>query len=300
MSVKRRHSELSVEGTSRSLLLTVLGELVAPAEEPVWTGALLHVLTGLGVSEQTARQTLSRVSQAGWLASEKIGREVRWFATPRLTELLHDINQRVESINAPEERWDGNGIFLNVIVPREKKALRKRLYSALGWAGFGNPMPGLWANPHVDRIDELKAIIEELGLRETSIISIGRLADYGLTAPEIIERAWSLDEVAEQYRLLLNTYGDMEPEPGDDLLFSYLSLVHEWRKFPSIDPQLPQDVLPDWIGRTAADTFVTLRARWEPGMRMRWAEVVQLATPRHLSATDAGGIGGDGFVIAQD
>jgi phenylacetic acid degradation operon negative regulatory protein len=279
-AAKRRQGGFPTEGTARSLLLTVLGELVAPAQEPIWTLSLLYVLTGLGVSEQTARQTLSRVSNAGWLASERVGREVCWSATPLLVEILDDISRRVESINVPEEHWDGNGIFLNVIIPQEKKVLRKRLYNALSWAGFGNPMPGLWANPHVDRFDEVKAIIDELGLRDTTILSIGRLADCGLTAQEIIERSWNLDEVAAQYGQLLKTYQDMDPRPGDDVLLSYLSLVHEWRKFPSIDPQLPRDVLPDWIGRTASNTFVTLRARWEPGMRDRWTEVVGLTAPQ--------------------
>jgi hypothetical protein len=55
--------------------------------------------------------------------------------------------------------------------------VRRRLYSALSWAGFGNAAPGLWANPHVDRMGEVKTVIEELGLRESAIVSIGQLAD---------------------------------------------------------------------------------------------------------------------------
>jgi phenylacetic acid degradation operon negative regulatory protein len=46
--------------------------------------------------------------------------------------------------------------------------VRKRLYTALGWVGFGNPMPGLWTNPHSDRFAEAKVIIEDLGLRATA------------------------------------------------------------------------------------------------------------------------------------
>lgn len=276
----RRPGHAPLEGSARSLLLTVLGELVVPDGQPVWTASLLHVLTGLGVSEQAARQTIARASDKGWLAGERFGRTVRWSARPMVTEILDEITNRVMSLNAAPEHWDGNGIFLNVTVPQEKKTSRKRLYSALGWAGFGSPTPGLWTNPHVDRLDETKEIIEELGLRESSIVSIGRLADAGLTAPEIIARAWNLDDVAARYAKLLATYEGMEPEPGDDVLYSYLALVDEWRKFPAMDPQLPRDVLPDWIGRRAAVTFDTLRARWRPAARERWAEVVRLTAPR--------------------
>ncbi|MDN5856618.1 MAG: PaaX family transcriptional regulator, partial [Actinomycetia bacterium] len=53
-------------GSARSLLLTVLGELVLPAGEPVWTSSLLYVLKGVGVEEQTARQAIARGAAAGW------------------------------------------------------------------------------------------------------------------------------------------------------------------------------------------------------------------------------------------
>jgi phenylacetic acid degradation operon negative regulatory protein len=259
-------------------LATVLGELVVPAGGTVWTASLLYVLTGLGVSEQTARQTIARASDRGWIAGVRVGREVWWSVTSTLTEMLDENIQRVVSLNAAPDVWDGNAIFLNVMVPQERRAVRKRLYSELGWAGFGNPMPGLWTNPHLDRLTETKAIIEDLGLRETTIVSIGRLAETGLTAPEIIARAWNLDHVASRYATLLDTYQHMEPEPGDEVLFGYLALVDEWRKFPAMDPQLPRDVLPDWIGRRAADTFGTLRAKWERAAQERWAEVVHLTT----------------------
>jgi len=266
------------------LLLTILGELVVPGGKAVWTASLLYVLTGLGVSEQAARQAIARAADSGWIVGERFGREVSWSVTPTVTDLLDDITARVVSLYPAPERWDGNGIFLFVNVPQEKRAVRKRLYSALGWAGFGNPAPGLWTCPHVERLDEAKAVIEELGLRDSTITAVGRLADMGLTVPEIIARAWSLDDVAARYAKLLDTYEGLEPEAGDALLFSYLALVDEWRKFPAMDPQLPRDVLPDWIGRRAADTFVTLRAKWEPAMRERWAEIVRLTAPNRCTA----------------
>jgi phenylacetic acid degradation operon negative regulatory protein len=108
---------------------------------------------------------------------------------------------------------------------------------------------------------------------------VGTLAEVGLTDHEIVRKAWNLDDVAARYAKLLDTFEDVEPEPGDDLLFSYLTLVDEWRKFPSMDPQLPKDLLPKWIGRRAAATFVTLRATWKPAALERWQEVVHLTAP---------------------
>jgi phenylacetic acid degradation operon negative regulatory protein len=265
-----------VQGSAPSLLLTLLGELVLPAGQPVWTAVLIYVLTGMAVAEPTARTAIARAAGAGWIDGEKHGRETRWTLSEPGRRLITGITERVVSLTTPAEHWDGNGIFLYVQLPQRMRAVRKRLYSALGWAGFGNPAPGLWTSPHTDRADELGTIIDQLHLREFTIVSIGQLAGMGLTSAEIIARAWNLDEIAARYTQLLNTYETLEPEPGDQQLFSYLSLVDEWRKFPAIDPQLPRDVLPDWIGRRAANTFSKLSQQWGPAARQRWAELTTM------------------------
>jgi phenylacetic acid degradation operon negative regulatory protein len=267
------------ESSARSLLLTVLGELVVPDGEPVWTASLLYALARLGVSEHAARQAISRAAEGGWIESEKLGRDVRWSVTPLAVRIIDEITRRVVSLNTTPEFWDGNCLIIIVSITYEKRSVRKRLYSALSWAGFGNPAPGLWASPHVDRLEETREIIHELGLREMTIAFIGRLADVGLTDHEIVQRAWNPDDVAARYAKLLDNYQGVEPEPGDDLLFRYLALVDEWRKFPAMDPQLPRDLLPDWIGRRAADTFVTLRATWKSAARAHWRDVVDLTAP---------------------
>ncbi|HEY2206274.1 MAG TPA: PaaX family transcriptional regulator C-terminal domain-containing protein [Pseudonocardia sp.] len=268
------------EGSGPSLLLTVLGELVVPAGDPVWTATLLYALAGLGVNRHTARQTIARAADAGWISGEKHGREVRWSVTPTAVEIIDDITGRVRSLNAPAETWDGNCLIINVTITHDKRTARKRLYSALSWAGFGNPAPGLWATPHVERLDEISEVIDQLGLRESTIAVVGTPAGrLGLSSQEIVERAWNLDDVAARYERLLDTFGGQRPEPGDDLLFTHLALVDEWRKFPTMDPQLPQDLLPNWIGRQAADTFVELHSTWQPAARERWREVVELTAP---------------------
>jgi phenylacetic acid degradation operon negative regulatory protein len=260
------------------LLLTVLGELVVPDGQPVWTASLLHVLSGLGVTEQTARQTIARAADSGWLLGQRVGREVCWVVSRAAIELIEEITRRVASLHAVPDHWDGLGVMLHVSVPTRNRAARRSLYNALRWAGFGSPAPGLWVSPHVDREAEVAAVIDELGLRESTMMVIGRLACAGLTEREILARAWDLEEVSARYATLIETYENRRPEPGDEVLLSYLSLVDEWRKFPNIDPQLPRDLPPDWIGGHAADMFRALRARWKPAARERWADIVALTS----------------------
>jgi phenylacetic acid degradation operon negative regulatory protein len=261
------------EASARSVLLTVLGELVLPTRQPVWTASLLYVLEGMGVDEPAARRSIARAAEAGWIRAEKHGRQVRWSLAEPLIEAIGDVTRRVKSLTTPERGWDGRCLMLQIMVPGEAKAARRPLNRQLGWIGFGNPMPGLWISPHVDRLTEVQRLIRDLDLRDTTVAFIGTIEDVGLTDAEIVGRAWDLEEVTARYTRLLNTFTRLKPEPGDEILFSLLALVHEWRELPYMDPQLPNDLLPDWIGRQAVDTLAGLHRLWADAAHERWREI---------------------------
>lgn len=271
-------------GSARSVLLTVLAELVRPATEPVRTAALLHVLTGLDLEENTARQALARGVTAGWITAEKQGRESRWTLTETGVEIIDEISGRVQSLSTLGDVWDGNCLILLVTVPQQQKSVRKRLYSELGWAGFGNPMPGLWASPHLDRENEVTKLISDLGLRGSTIAFVGTTLSVGLSDAEMVRRAWDLDDASARYKKLIATFENLAPKPGDDILFAYITLVHELRQFPYMDPQLPKDLLPNWIGRSATDLFVSLRDKWAHAAHERWREIVERSSAGSTAA----------------
>jgi len=276
---------ISLAGSARDLLLTVFGELVGRDGEPVWTAALLHVLTGLGLEEQTARQAIARGAGAGWITGEKRGREVRWSLTDAGADLIEDIRSRAESLGSLADVWDGNCLILMVSVPQHQKAVRKRLYSALRWAGFGNPMPGCWASPHPDRATEVERVIRDLGLEDSAIGFVGQTWTVGLSDREIVRRAYDLDDVAVRYEKALATFQNLEPQAGDEVLFTYLALIHEWQEFPYMDPQMPKDLIPDWIGRQAIEVFVSLQEKWAPAAHERWSEIAGTPRPAARTAT---------------
>ena len=266
-------------GSARSLLLTMLSELTLPLNEPTWTSSLLYVLTGLGLEEQTARQAIARAADAGLIASEKHGRTVRWTVTDAGKSHIESITRRAASLINPPDRWDGNCLIVAVTVPQRLRAVRKRLYSSLYWQGFGNPAPGLWASPHVDRVEELRALIDDLGLRDSTVTFIGNTLGVGITDAEIVARAWDLENIAARYEKWIETYEGTEPEPGDDLLLTHLSLINEYREFPAMDPQLPEDLLPNWVGHRATELFVDLNRKWSAAAHERWRQIVEMTSP---------------------
>jgi phenylacetic acid degradation operon negative regulatory protein len=266
--MSRRHHAGS--GSARSLLLTVLGEYVLPSAEAAWTATLLHLLRGLGVEEKSARQSLARLSSDDWIVAERSGRRVRWLLTPAGRELLAEGAERIYAFGRDRNSWDGRWLVLIAPVPETKRELRHQLRTRLTWAGFGSPVPGVWVTPHASREAEAKQVVEKLGLDATVFSFSGPHAGIG-SERTLVEQAWNLDDLAKDYEAFIQEFAGMRPEPGDAVLLAQIRLVHEWRRFPMHDPQLPLELLPpDWIGLRAANVFTDLHLAWRQDAQRHW------------------------------
>src|ERR1017187_2607620 len=122
-------------GSARSLLMTILGELVWPTGQPAWTSALVYVFRGLGVEEQAARQAIARAAASAGMVPERRGREVRWSLGPRVGKIIESGAPRVFSLSDPFSRWDGRWLAVLVTIPQSHRSARRPLYSGLTWAG---------------------------------------------------------------------------------------------------------------------------------------------------------------------
>lgn len=270
--LSRRHSVSP--RSARSLLLTVLGELVLPSKRPVWTSALLHVLAGLDVEEKSARQAIARTASDGWISSERDGRRVRWVLAPPGRKLLSEGAERIYSVGSRQTSWDGRWLVVMASVPETQRKLRHKLQTRLAWAGLGNPVGGMWVSPHPERAEEVRRIIADLGLEGSALSFVGPFGEIG-SERSLVNRAWDLAQVADHYeQFLAMVAAEPSPAPGDETLCAQVRLVHEWRRFPFLDPQLPDTLLPSkWIGHRAKTVFDTKHEAWAAGARERWAEL---------------------------
>jgi phenylacetic acid degradation operon negative regulatory protein len=267
-----RRRELS-GGSARSLLMTVLGEFVLPADQPVWTATLVDVLALLDIEEKSARQALARTAAEGWLESERVGRRVRWSLTAQGRRLLETGAARIYSFGTDGLDWDGQWLMILVSVPESLRDLRHRLRTRLTWAGFGTPTPGVWVSPHVEAEADAHRILADLALPTTAMSFVGRYGALGEQAG-MVAAAWDLAEVAGCYERFIGEFAGLAPESPDGLLRAQTRLVHEWRRFPFLDPQLPRQLLPHhWSGTRATELFADRHARWQPGAIRRWREL---------------------------
>lgn len=265
---RRRHASAA---SARSVLLTILGEYLHPTGAPVWTSAFVEAMAALGIEEKAARQALTRTASHGLISSSRQGRRVLWTLTDHGREVLEEGTTRIYSFMRVRRPWDGRWLVLNVAIPETRRQLRQRLGTRLTWLGLGAPTPGLWITPNTDTEADIATILEELDLTGNAFAWIGPTAAAIDVEPRLISMAWDLTAVAKQYQDFINTFVERAPASEVDVFRNQVELIHAWRRFPFIDPDLPAELLPsDWPGIQAANTFHERHSRWHRTAQSAW------------------------------
>jgi len=184
--------------SARSLLLTILGEFALPRREPVWTATILDALALQDVEERAARQALSRSSSEGLLESQRHGRRSAWVLTESGTTLLTEGSERIYGFMRSAPAWDGRWLTLAVSIPETQRKLRHRLRTRFTWLGLGSPQPGLWITPDIGKADEVRRVIDDLGLGGQTLSWIGETAGIG-DENTLVGSAWDLADVESRY-----------------------------------------------------------------------------------------------------
>lgn len=228
---------------------------------------MLAVFARLGIEEKATRQALMRTAAAGWLEAEKIGRRTRWRLTASARRLLTDGAERIYSFTGPAQEWDGRWLLVSVRIPESDRRARHVVRTRLSWAGFGSLGAGLWISPHPDREAEATRALREAGVADDAHIFAATrsgLADVRI----MVATAWDLAAIEESYEQFIVQFRARVPA---DVLARQIELVHAWRRFPSIDPALPPELLPPrWSGLTAARLFAECHERWSPDACREW------------------------------
>jgi phenylacetic acid degradation operon negative regulatory protein len=245
---------------ARSLLLTILGEYVLPAAVGVWHETLIGALETLEVTTQAARQALARSVAAGWLRSERSGRRARTQLTDATADMLRMGAQRIYSFGEPWQ-WGGRWLLVTVRVPEERRDVRHQMRTQLAWAGFGSLGGGVWISPHVEREDELLAMSSNGSVAELLSFraELGALGDPA----RLVADAWNLERVEAAYTQFVADFSRVRPQTPPAVFRAQTLLVHEWRKFPFLDPDLPERLLPaGWPRSRAQALFHDRHAAW--------------------------------------
>ena len=231
-----------------------------PRGEPVWQETLVGALVAVGYTEHAARQALARSVRDGWLESSRHGRRSRVGLSARAADLLSSGAARIYSFGSAW-RWDGRWLVLILRVPETRREVRHRLRTRLAWAGLGSLGGGVWLTAHVEREAELRAAIAEAPAAEATsfVASLGGLG----RVEDVVSTAWDLDQVRRGYETFVEDFAAVRPASPAACFRMQTLLVHAWRKFPFLDPDLPAELLPaGWPRRRAHELFTGRHARW--------------------------------------
>jgi phenylacetic acid degradation operon negative regulatory protein len=265
---------------ARSVLLTILGEYVLPASGGVWQETLIGALHAMHYKTHAARQALARSITGGWLTTERHGRRSRVRLTEDTAEMLRSGAERIYSFGLPSQ-WEGHWLLVVLRVPEERREVRHLVRTRLAWAGFGSLGNGLWLTPHVEREGELRAMVDDDSVAE--LLSFrAELGSIGDPA-KVVADAWDLEGVADAYRRFASRFRQLRPRTPEAVFRAQTELVHQWRKFPFLDPDLPKEMLPSgWPRSRARQVFEDRHASWhEPAQEY----FRSLAEPGHVRAT---------------
>ncbi|HEY3773783.1 MAG TPA: PaaX family transcriptional regulator C-terminal domain-containing protein [Solirubrobacteraceae bacterium] len=261
---------------ARSVLLTILGEYVLSLDSGTWQETLIQALGALEYKSQAARQALARSATAGWLTTERHGRRSRVQLTERAAVMLRTGAARIYGFGEPWA-WDGHWLLVVLRVPEQRREVRHQLRTQLAWAGFGSLGGGLWLSPHIEREDELRASVGADSVAELQSFraELGSIGD----PQKLIASAWDLESVAEGYREFIARFARAAPRTPEAVFAAQTLLVHEWRRFPFLDPDLPERMVPRaWPRSRAHEVFVQRHALWHETAQAYFASLEGIAS----------------------
>jgi phenylacetic acid degradation operon negative regulatory protein len=230
---------------------------------------LIRLMGDLGIDEQSVRSAASRMKRRGLLETAKRGRLSGYALSEEAVRIIEEGDRRIYGAQEPADLAEGWALAV-FSVPEVERRKRHLLRSRLEWLGFGNPAPGVWIAPR-RLFPDAQRMIERLEL--TRYVHLFEASYRGFDDVGVmVARAWDLRRLDSLYQAFI---ADREPvverwlDPrtaGDErqAFVDYIMAVHQWRKFPYLDPGLPAEVLPpEWAGRRAAAIFFDLVRRLE-------------------------------------
>lgn len=241
---------------SGSLLVTILGDSIAPRGGRIALGSLIRLAAPFGLPERLVRTSVARLAQEGWLGAVRSGRNSEYRLTERGRSSFAAATRRIYGGRA--QPWNGRWTLVILPLPaRARHGPRAGLREELRWLGFGQFAPAVWGHPSALAAD-MRARLTEVAHGEGLLLMQAMNAEASEDR-RLVDAGWDLAELAQGYRRFVGAFSPAREalrvngslSPGAAFALRTL-LIHEYRKIHLRDPLLPAVLLPqNWIGASA-------------------------------------------------
>ncbi|MET7669473.1 PaaX family transcriptional regulator [Micromonospora luteifusca] len=272
-----------IGSSPQHLLATVLGEYLDSSDADLPSTAVIAILREFGVSEPSARATLSRLVKRGLIATRGNRRPPVYHLTPQAIAKHRSRMHQFLNFGAHPPHWTGEWVLASFSIPSSGQASRhavRRSLSALGLVGLYD---SVWIRPGSDAAPVREALSELLlhvGGARWSVMHVRFDEEAGPHGPAA---AYDLSALASAYSSFIQRYAELrvaarngKVDPARALV-ARTSAMDSWRRFADIDPDLPQHLLPKpWPRQEARETFLDIHSALGS---LAQARLVAVATP---------------------
>jgi phenylacetic acid degradation operon negative regulatory protein len=261
----------------QDLVLTIFGTYVRGGEQ-VWSGGMVEILESLDFTTGSARAALARLVNRDLLARTRDGRRAFYGATQRAEALLAQGDRRIFSFGREEPRVQPWTVLWHAI-PEAERVARSRFASQLRFLGFGSVQDATWVAAR-DREQEVLVLLRQLGIERYASVLVGRVST-DVPPVALVAQAWDLEDARRRYEAFLGEFDTLRTARGRrgiDAAGAFRRrtlLLHRFRGFPFIDPELPPgvDTVHDLRGEVVACFDEVYAALREPATKHFWAVV---------------------------
>lgn len=247
----------------RSMLFTLYGDYAYPQGSDLWLGSLVAIGASLGLTEVAVRSAVARLARERWLTvARKSGNRSYYTLSDAGRTLIEEGTRRIYRRQPPV--WNGQWCLLTYSIPETQRAHRDRIRRRLAWLGFGPMGGGTYVSPR-DVAADVQALIGECGVHRFARVFVARFDGPGRSA-DLVRQCWDLPAIARRYEAFIRHWRPLyqrdlrlrrAKQLSDIDAFAHrFALTHDFRRFPFIDPDLPEALLPSgWAGRRARTLF---------------------------------------------
>jgi phenylacetic acid degradation operon negative regulatory protein len=245
---------------------------------------MVSLLGEFGFSDGAARAALTRLVRRDLIARVRSGRLVHYRLTPRCEGLLIEGDGRIFTLGRlPTDA--GPWTLLWHQIPEGHRLERTRLGRRLRFLGFGSVQDSVWVSPH-DHSSEVLDLLGELGVGDCGAVFVASLRP-GPGMPAMVMRAWDLSGLEDRYDAFCSEFdrhlASDRPSLGDrDAFVVRTRLMHAFRAFAVLDPELPDELAPLSHSRArAVEIFDALYAGLAPASQRHFDAVARSAPGTH-------------------
>ncbi|MFI5837547.1 PaaX family transcriptional regulator C-terminal domain-containing protein [Micromonospora sp. NPDC051300] len=253
----RRQSGAAPQG----VVVTLMADYTLRTRAALPSAAIVTLLAETGVSSAGARTAISRLARRGVLERSRQGRHSSYRLSRGVAADLSAGGNWILTSTTTPTTWDGSWTLVAFSLPQDHGAQRRALRGQLRWLGFAPLYDGLWVSPY-EPTPPARSLLAGLAPGAVTVFRARQAALDGVGQRAPVE-AWDIAGIAAQYQEFMRRWTPLASRTGTvdgpAAVRARTEVMDTYRRFPTLDPRLPRELLPaGWPRQAAHDLFTAV------------------------------------------